>query len=204
MDSEENERVKTKYDNIAGIYGVVDLLIPDAWRRRATSFAYDRVLEVGVGTGLNLPYYSDHCQEIIGIDVSSRMLDRAREKAAQCKTPVKLEVMDVQDLRLPSGSFDCLVATFVFCTVPDPIKGLKECYRVLRPGGRLILLEHMGSDKKVLRRLMNWLNPIAVMLLGDHINRNTADLVTGARFGTQIMEYLLWDIVRVIVAERTL
>ena len=78
MDSEENERVKTKYDNIAGIYGVVDLLIPDAWRRRATSFAYDRVLEVGVGTGLNLPYYSDHCQEIIGIDVSSRMLDRAR------------------------------------------------------------------------------------------------------------------------------
>jgi ubiquinone/menaquinone biosynthesis C-methylase UbiE len=103
LDSEENERVKTKYDNIAGIYGVVDLLIPDAWRRRATSFAYDRVLEVGVGTGLNLPYYSDHCQEIIGIDVSSRMLDKAREKAAQCKTPVKLEVMDVQDLRLPSA-----------------------------------------------------------------------------------------------------
>ena len=202
MDSEENERVKTQYDNIAGIYDVVDLLIPDAWRRRATGFAYGRVLEVGVGTGLNLPYYLKHCQEILGIDVSPRMLDRAREKAAQWKTPVKLEMMDIQDLPLSSGSFDCLIATFVFCTVPDPVKGLKECYRVLKAGGRLILLEHMGSDKKVLRRLMNWLNPIAVMLLGDHINRNTADLVTGAGFRTQIEEHLLWDIVRVIVADR--
>ena len=202
MDSEENERVKTQYDNIAGIYDVVDLLIPDAWRRRATGFAYCRVLEVGVGTGLNLPYYLKHCQEILGIDVSPRMLDRAREKAAQWKTPVKLEMMDIQDLPLSSGSFDCLIATFVFCTVPDPVKGLKECYRVLKPGGRLILLEHMGSDKKVLRRLMNWLNPIAVMLLGDHINRNTADLVTVAGFRTQIEEHLLWDIVRVIVADR--
>ena len=202
MDSEENERVKTQYDNIAGIYDVVDLLIPDAWRRRATGFAYGRVLEVGVGTGLNLPYYLKHCQEILGIDVSPRMLDRAREKAAQWKTPVKLEMMDIQDLPLSSGSFDCLIATFVFCTVPDPVKGLKECYRVLKPGGRLILLEHMGSDKKVLRRLMNWLNPIAVMLLGDHINRNTADLVTVAGFRTQIEEHLLWDIVRVIVADR--
>ena len=191
MDSEENERVKTQYDNIAGIYDVVDLLIPDAWRRRATGFAYGRVLEVGVGTGLNLPYYLKHCQEILGIDVSPRMLDRAREKAAQWKTPVKLEMMDIQDLPLSSGSFDCLIATFVFCTVPDPVKGLKECYRVLKPGGRLILLEHMGSDKKVLRRLMNWLNPIAVMLLGDHINRNTADLVTVAGFRTQIEEHLL-------------
>ena len=202
MDSEENERVKTQYDNIARIYDVVDLLIPDAWRRRATGFAYGRVLEVGVGTGLNLPYYLKHCQEILGIDVSPRMLDRAREKAAQWKTPVKLEMMDIQDLPLSSGSFDCLIATFVFCTVPDPVKGLKECYRVLKPGGRLILLEHMGSDKKVLRRLMNWLNPIAVMLLGDHINRNTADLVTVAGFRTQIEEHLLWDIVRVIVADR--
>ncbi|MEL7659144.1 MAG: class I SAM-dependent methyltransferase [Bacillota bacterium] len=202
MDSEENQRIKTQYDNIASIYDVVDLLIPDAWRRRATGFAYGRVLEVGVGTGLNLPYYLKHCQEIIGIDVSPRMLDRAREKAAQCKTPVKLEMMDIQDLPLSSGSFDCLIATFVFCTVPDPVKGLKECYRVLKPGGRLILLEHMGSDKKVLRRLMNWLNPIAVMLLGDHINRNTADLVTVAGFRTQIEEHLLWDIVRVIVADR--
>lgn len=202
MDSEENQRIKTQYDNIASIYDVVDLLIPDAWRRRATGFAYGRVLEVGVGTGLNLPYYLKHCQEIIGIDVSPRMLDRAREKTAQCKTPVKLEMMDIQDLPLSSGSFDCLIATFVFCTVPDPVKGLKECYRVLKPGGRLILLEHMGSDKKVLRRLINWLNPIAVMLLGDHINRNTADLVTVAGFRTQIEEHLLWDIVRVIVADR--
>ncbi len=202
MDSKENERVKTKYNSIARIYDVVDLLIPGAWRRKAAGFAYGRVLEVGVGTGLNLPYYPEHCQEIFGIDVSPRMLDKAREKAAQCKIPFNLEVMDIQNLLLFSGSFDCVVGAFVFCTVPDPIKGLKECYRVLKPGGRLILLEHMGSDKTVPRFLMNWLNPITVMFLGDHINRDTTDLVTAAGFRTQIVEHLLGDIVRVIVAER--
>lgn len=202
MNSEENQGVKTQYDNIAGIYDAVDLLIPNAWRQRATGFAYGRVLEAGIGTGLNLSYYSEQCQEILGIDVSPRMLDRAQEKTAQCKIPTKLAVMDIQNLGFSSGSFDCVVVTFVFCTVPDPFKGLKECHRVLKPGGRLIMLEHMGSDKTVLRQLMNWLNPITVMLLGDHINRNTADLVTLAGFRTQMVENLLGDVVRIVVADR--
>ncbi len=202
MNSEENQRIKNQYDKIAGGYDAVDWFIPAAWRRKATRLAYGRVLEVGIGTGLNLPFYLDSCQEIFGIDVSPGMLDRASERASLCKAPVKLEVMDVQELPLDSGNFDCVLAAFVFCTVPDPFKGLRECHRVLKPGDKLILLEHMGSDKRLLRWLMNWLNPLAVMLMGDHINRNTAGMVAEAGFKTQTTENLLGDVVRLIVAER--
>jgi len=198
----ENQRIKDTYDNVAAIYDAVDWLIPTSWRRRATSLAYGQVLEVGIGTGLNLPFYSERCQEIFGIDVSPRMLSRASERAPLCRGAVKLEVMDVQDLPLDSGSFDCVLAAFVFCTVPDPAKGLQECYRVLKPGGKLILLEHMGSDKKMLRWAMDRLNPFAVKFMGDHINRKTVDLVIAAGFRGQKAENLFGDIVRLIVAER--
>lgn len=191
---------KIKYDDIAGKYDVVDLVIPSKWRHRAASLTYGRVLEVGIGTGLNIPFYPNHCQEIIGIDVSAPMLGQAAERVPLSKVPVKLQAMDVQNLLLPAGSFDCVLATFVFCTVPDPFQGLRECHRVLKPGGNLVLLEHMGSENRQLRQVMNWLNPLTVRLLGDHINRDTVKLVAAAGFRTQIVENLFGDVVRLVVA----
>jgi len=202
VDNGANQKIKAKYDNIASAYDTVDWFIPDKWRRKTTRLAYGRVLEVGIGTGLNLPFYPDCCREIFGVDISPRMLGQADKRAALCQVPVKLEVMDVQDLLLNSDSFDCILATFVFCTVPDPFKGLRECRRVLKPGGKLILLEHMGSENELVHQLMDWLSPIVVTIMGDHINRNTVDIVAATGFRIQMVENLLGDVVRLIVAER--
>ncbi len=202
MPKEEKTKNVNKFDEIADNYNLVDYIIPDSWRRKATKAAYGRVLEVGIGTGLNLPFYSASCTEIVGIDVSPRMLEKAKKKAADCSISVSLEVMDVQKLALPSASFDCVIATFVFCSVPDPCAGLKECYRVLKPGGRFILLEHMGSDNKLANGILSLLNPITVRRLGDHLTRRTANAVSSAGFRTESVEKLFGDVVRLIVAEK--
>lgn len=203
MSYQEKHRIKNKYDKIAAAYdAVIDRLIPGSWRERAAGSAFGNTLEVGVGTGLNLPFYTDSCLSVLGIDVSPRMLDLARKRAVYSKVPVKLEEMDIQSTSLKSGSFDSVLAAFVFCTVPDPVLGLRECHRVLKPGGRLILLEHMASGNTVLKCLMNWLNPITVMFLSDNINRNTNVLVAKADFIIKDEINLLGDVVRLIVAEK--
>ena len=202
MAQEENQRIKQQYARIAGSYDLVDRLIPRNWRIKATQLAYGRVLEAGVGTGLNLPYYTDRCQEIVGIDLSLPMLKQAALRVPQCKVPVILAEMDIQSLDLASSSFDCVLVSFVFCTVADPLQGLRECLRVLRPGGRLILLEHMASDGPWLRSAMDRLNPITVCLLGDNINRKTGITVSTAGFQIESSQNLFGDVVRLIVATR--
>lgn len=202
MQKEEKQNNINKFDQIADSYNFVDYIIPETWRRKATKLAHGRVLEVGIGTGLNLPFYAVDCTEIVGIDVSPRMLEKAKKKAADCPVPVSLEVMDVQKLPLPAASFDCVLATFVFCSVPDPCQGLKECYRVLKPGGRFILLEHMDSENKLAHGLLSLLDPITVRRLGDHLTRRTVDSVISAGLRTKSVEKLFGDVVRLIVAEK--
>lgn len=202
MQKEEKQKDINKFDKIADRYNLVDHIIPVKWRQKATALAYGHVLEVGIGTGLNLPFYAANCTEIVGIDVSPHMLEKAKEKAADCPVVVSLEVMDVQKLSLPAASFDCVLATFVFCSVPDPCQGLKECYRVLKPGGRLILLEHMGSENKLANRVLSFLNPITVRRLGDHLTRRTADSVISVGFHAKSVGKLFGDVVRLIVAEK--
>lgn len=202
MLKKEKKKDINKFDKIADSYNLVDYIIPETWRRKGTKLAHGRVLEVGIGTGLNIPFYTANCTEIVGIDVSPRMLEKAKEKAAHSAVPIKLEVMDVQKLPLTAASFDCVLATFVFCSVPDPGAGLKECCRVLKPGGRFILLEHMDSENKLAHGIMSLLEPITVRRLGDHLTRRTVDSVISAGFRMKSVEKLFGDVVRLIVAEK--
>lgn len=171
------------------------------WRRDlwAQVSAAERVLELGAGTGKNTPYYPVGI-DVTAIDISERMLVRAQRRAERLGTPVTFKVDDAQALSFSDASFDTVVATFVFCSVPDPIAGLKEAWRVLRPGGRLLLLEHVLSDKPVIRSLMRWLDPVTVRLWGAHINRETVANVRGAGFEDIQVQNLSLDVVRAISA----
>jgi ubiquinone/menaquinone biosynthesis C-methylase UbiE len=134
------------------------------------------VLEVGVGTGKNMPYYSAGLQ-ITGIDLTPGMLARARERASALNLDVRLFLGDVQALDFADNAFDTVVSTFVFCSVPDPVLGLREIHRVVRPGGQVLLLEHVRSERLLWGVLMDFLNPLVVRVVGANINRQTVENV---------------------------
>ena len=172
-----------------------------AWRPKVFNrFRGQRILEVGVGTGKNLPYYPKGLR-IDAIDISPRMLERARKRASILKMTARLQEMDVQELAFPDQVFDTIFATFVFCSVPDPVAGLNELRRVCKRGGTLLLLEHMRPGNPVLEFFFDRLNPIVVRMMGANINRKTIDNIRTAGWRILSEERLLSDIVRLIEAE---
>lgn len=158
-----------------------------------------RVLEVGVGTGRNMPGYP-RGMAITAVDLSPRMLARARARAAAADVPVTLREADIQALPFPDASFDTVVGSFVFCSVPDPLVGLREIERVLVPGGQLLLLEHVLSAHTLLAPLMHLANPLVVRIMGANINRATIANVARAGFVTIAVQTLWLDIVTLIEA----
>ncbi len=170
----------------------------ELWERAAEG---TRVLEVGVGIGINFPYYP-HTARVTAIDISERMIERAKARSKRLGADVELELMDAQHLPFDAETFDVVVATFVFCSVPDPIAGLSEARRVLRPGGQLLLLEHVRSESPVVGKLMDWLNPLVVRLAGASINRRTEENVRLAGFVDLDVSSHLLNIVKVIEARK--
>lgn len=132
------------------------------------------MLEVGVGTGKNIPYYPTRV-EVTGVDISPKMLQRAAWRAERLQRKVKLEHMDLEQLDFEDNTFDTVVATCVFCSVPHPVRGLGEVRRVCRPGGKVLLLEHVLSANRVLGWMMNVVNPVVARLMGLNINRRTVE-----------------------------
>jgi ubiquinone/menaquinone biosynthesis C-methylase UbiE len=159
----------------------------------------DTILEVGVGTGKNMDFYPVD-RPIAAIDFSQGMLSRARRKAESKGVKVDLLNMDVQDLQFDDQSFDTIVATFVFCSVPDPIRGLQEIKRVCKKGGKIIFLEHVRPGSTLLGKILDLLNPFTVKFMGVNINRNTVANIERAGLNVLEEKNLFRYVVKLIVA----
>jgi ubiquinone/menaquinone biosynthesis C-methylase UbiE len=198
------KEVKARYDRISPYYDLMELplekVIFSRWRKRVfDALDGDSILEVGVGTGKNFDFYPVD-KSITAIDFSTGMLGKARKRANNKGMRVHLEQMDVQDLQFEDQSFDTVLATFVFCSVRDPIKGLEEIKRVCKRGGKVILLEHVRPATKLLKRVFDLLNLITLKLIGANINRDTVSNMK--RAGLHIIEEknLFRDFVKLLVA----
>jgi phosphatidylethanolamine/phosphatidyl-N-methylethanolamine N-methyltransferase len=180
IDTRETRATKNRYDRIAPVYDLVELVAEQryhGWRKQAwEDVEGSTILEIGVGTGKNMPYYPADAH-VTAIDISDKMLARARRRAENVGRDVTLQQMDVQALEFGDNSFDCAIATFVFCSVPNPVLGLRELRRVVKPGGRVVLLEHVRARNPVLGKIMDLFDPLTVRLMGPHINRETVENV---------------------------
>jgi SAM-dependent methyltransferase len=155
----------------------------DDARRRVCAGLHDDVVEVGFGSGLNVPFYPRAVTRVVAVDPSSRAWSLARRRVAQSHTPVLRGGQDGQQLTQPDASADCVLTTFSLCTVPDPARTLAEASRVLRPGGTLHFLEHGISPDRGVARWQRFLDPFqGVVAGGCHLTRPIDELVEGAGF----------------------
>ena len=193
-----NEKIKRRYNRISGIYEVMDKMIKEDWRLNLLSNVSGKVLEVGIGTGANLPFYPVNIDLLMGVDFSKGMLKHAQDKVRKERFsfPVQLVEADIQSLPFPDDSFDYVVSACVFCSVPDPLIGLQELRRVCKPSGRILMLEHMRSESKGIGIVMDMLNPLTVRLWGANINRKTIKTIENSGLKIETNKGLMGDIFR--------
>jgi phosphatidylethanolamine/phosphatidyl-N-methylethanolamine N-methyltransferase len=162
----ENDFVEGVYDKLAKVYDLIfgPTLHPGRLQaiERMGIQPGERVLEVGVGTGINLSLYPKNCS-VTGIDFSSSMLEKARERAAREEIRnVRLLQMDAADLKFADGTFDIVYAPYLISVVPDPVKVAQEMRRVCRPGGRIIFLNHFLSPNPIVSRVERMISPLTI------------------------------------------
>jgi len=209
----KDNKIKKRYDRIAPVYDSLELFMEKGkmgdWRQnlwQKVSKKIDqselnrseiKLLEAGVGSGKNIEYYLDDL-EIYAIDFSPKMIKEAEKKAKKYNKEVNLLKMDIQDLDFEDNYFDFIVTSCVFCSVPDPVKGLKELKRVLKEDGRIIMLEHMRSQNEFVGKMMDWFNWVSLYTWGANINRKTIKNIE--RAGLKLVEVndLMSDIVKEI------
>ncbi len=194
----QTETIKQRYNRISGVFDLMDRMIREKWREDLMKHVNGNILEVGVGTGSNLKHYPLDV-EVTGIDFSPGMLQKAREKADKLPQHVELMEMDAQQMDFPDNTFDTVVSTCVFCSVPDPVQGFKEIRRVTKPSGRIIMLEHMRSDHELRGKVMDFLNPIGLHIVGANINRKTMDNIRQAGMRVENEEFLMSSIMRRLI-----
>lgn len=207
IDKNNTLATQKRYNRMAAHYDWAELpteiLAIARWRKRLWRQVKGRkILEIGVGTGKSFRFYPPQAR-IVAIDLSDRMIAVAARKARRQGVVVDLIIADSQALPFKDSAFDGAVASFVFCSVPDPVQGLREVGRVLRPEGNAYLLEH-GRSGSPLGWVMDMLNPLVVRMIGANINRRTLDNIRRAGLQIEEAKNLLADVVRLVWVKPTL
>jgi phosphatidylethanolamine/phosphatidyl-N-methylethanolamine N-methyltransferase len=194
------EAVKAAYRRYARVYDMVFGAVLQPGRKAVLDALKlkpgDRVLEVGVGTGISLPLYPREVR-ITGIDISREMLERARARVARAKlTNVEaLLEMDAEAMSFPDASFDKVVAMYVVSVVPRPAKLLEELHRICRPDGEIFLVNHFGSENRVMGAVERVLGSVSAQI-GFDPNVDLRSLVPAAQNGDVSRINLFWKMVR--------
>lgn len=172
-------------------------------RRLLLQAVHGEVLEIGVGTGANLPFYDGRAVRITAVDVNPARLvgTITRAQAVNGRHPIYIGAADAQQLPFPDNQFDTVVSTLVFCSIPQPMAALAEIKRVLRPDGRFLLLEHVRGLNPISQRLTDWLHPAWFAMQGScHLNRETAVSVQAAGFHIEETSIHGWGVIQMIKA----
>lgn len=168
------------------VAAILDLTMKpmESVRERVLPLAHGRVLEIGVGTGMNAPFYDlSKIDELVGIEPDPHMLKRARPRFESLDVPTRLEACGAEAMPFEDDSFDTIVLTFTLCTIPDAEGAVREMYRVLKPGGVLHYAEHTRSDHAPMRAFQNALNPVWGMFSGGcNLNRDAVALLEAGGF----------------------
>jgi phosphatidylethanolamine/phosphatidyl-N-methylethanolamine N-methyltransferase len=179
------ERCLRTYQRIAPLYDALDAAYERMWKQRLRARllrrARGRVLDIGIGTGCNLPHYPAEV-ELVGIDLSRRMLERAQQRAAALRRPVRLAPMNLLQLDFPDDAFDTVVATFVLLCVPEYLQtaALRELRRVCKPDGIILLLDYKLSGHTPVRLLMRCLSPWLRVAFGGRYDARTEEYLAEA------------------------
>ncbi len=153
------------------------------YRREVVAAARGRVLEIGVGSGLNFPLYGKQVERVYGIDPSPRLLAIARRRAAVSAVPVELLLGSATAIPLADNAFDTVVMTWTLCSIPDPLAALREMRRVLKPGGNLCFVEHGLSPEPSIEHWQHRITPAWRRIAGGcHLDRKIDELIRLAGF----------------------
>lgn len=201
--ADANERTRKFWDRFAPQYDRQmrlpgRFLFPDG-RAWAPAQAAGDVLEVGVGTGLNLPWYPDGIR-YTGVDLSPGMLAIARARARELGLDADLREASADALPFDDASFDTVISTITLCSVPDERAAIAEMSRVLRPGGRLILSDHVASDKRWMLAIERVLEPLSLRVACDYLTRRPLPVVEEAGLAVERSERFRAGIVERLTA----
>src|SRR5262249_52992947 len=159
------------------------------YRERIVSMAEGRVLEIGIGSGLNLPFYGAKAREILGLEPSPRLVTMAQQRAREAPRPVTFVEGSAEAIPFDGGSIDTVVTTWSLCSIPEALQALGEMRRVLKPGGQLLFVEHGLSPDANVRQWQNRLTPIWKRIGGGcHLNRPIRTLIESAGFKVAQLE----------------
>jgi ubiquinone/menaquinone biosynthesis C-methylase UbiE len=159
------------------------------FRQRVVGASEGRVLEIGIGSGLNLPLYGGAVKSVIGLEPSSELLRMARPRASAAALPITLLDASAEAIPLDSGSVDTVVTTWTLCTIPAAPLALAEMRRVLKPGGALLFVEHGRAPEPGVGRWQDRLDPLWSRLAGGcHLNRKIDDLISSNGFRIEVLE----------------